>query len=346
MVPLRKGISWILRILRLIDQCTTDINTQRYIVDVSSEVREENIGIPRVSNASTGRIGFPEVVRVSGNHTLNIIGSRMRLTKTIYLLLIGYCQASQWLFSKGKAQVGDTVLPFDSNKPFASLDLATDQSLKLIFTISKDAEQSKPHQAFVLLKHGESALESFFVASVTENGNAKVDISYKDIPSPLLSTEAPLDVSLVIGSFGSERPLLTTIGSIRAAHDGSISPPLQYQALPEIRHLFKTETRMPPKVLSYTTTILVLAQLFLLLQLWMRLGANLSALNTALEAAPLSHCIFFGCLIAYEILYYAYYTRLNLFQVLPIAAVLGLTTSLSGMKALSEVQNRRLRGER
>lgn len=47
-----------------------------------------------------------------------------------------------------------------------------------------------------------------------------------------------------------------------------------------------------------------------------------------------------------EGIFACYYTKLNLFQTLPLAGGVGIVGFLSGSKALSEVQARRLAGER
>ena len=47
-----------------------------------------------------------------------------------------------------------------------------------------------------------------------------------------------------------------------------------------------------------------------------------------------------------EGVFFMYYTTWNLFQTLPAAAAVGLITFLSGIRALSEVQERRLVGLR
>lgn len=60
----------------------------------------------------------------------------------------------------------------------------------------------------------------------------------------------------------------------------------------------------------------------------------------------MSHSVFFLSIIAMEGLFFMYYTSWKLFQILPGAAVIGLTTFLSGSRALSEVQARRLAGLR
>jgi oligosaccharyltransferase complex subunit delta (ribophorin II) len=47
-----------------------------------------------------------------------------------------------------------------------------------------------------------------------------------------------------------------------------------------------------------------------------------------------------------EGLYFLYYYSWTLFEMLPVAGVIGLVAFVSGSKALSEVQSRRLAGKR
>jgi oligosaccharyltransferase complex subunit delta (ribophorin II) len=47
-----------------------------------------------------------------------------------------------------------------------------------------------------------------------------------------------------------------------------------------------------------------------------------------------------------EGLFYLYYYNWTLFQVLPVAGVISLAIFLSGTKALSEAQSRRMAGQR
>lgn len=79
---------------------------------------------------------------------------------------------------------------------------------------------------------------------------------------------------------------------------------------------------------------------------WAFFGANVNHLPKALSAAPGSHALFFGSIVGIEGAFFLYYTRWNLFQILPLIGVLGIVSLLSGTKALSEVQSRRLAGER
>lgn len=76
------------------------------------------------------------------------------------------------------------------------------------------------------------------------------------------------------------------------------------------------------------------------------LGANLAHLNKAMGSAPIPHALFFGSIVAMEGIFFLYYTHWTLFQVLPAASVLGAVAFVSGSRALSEVQERRLAGLR
>lgn len=69
-------------------------------------------------------------------------------------------------------------------------------------------------------------------------------------------------------------------------------------------------------------------------------------LQKALGTAPISHAVFFGSIIAMEGVFFLYYSSWNLLQTLPVAGVVGVAAFLSGTRALGEVQQRRLAGER
>lgn len=79
---------------------------------------------------------------------------------------------------------------------------------------------------------------------------------------------------------------------------------------------------------------------------WMYLGGNLNHLNKALSDAPVSHALFVGSVVGIEFVFFLYYTVWNLFQTLPVLGVVGLVAILSGSRALTEVQERRLAGLR
>ena len=78
----------------------------------------------------------------------------------------------------------------------------------------------------------------------------------------------------------------------------------------------------------------------------MYLGGNLDHISKAFADAPVSHSLFIGSIIGIEFVFFLYYTVWNLFQTLPVLGVVGLVAFLSGSRALTEVQERRLAGLR
>jgi oligosaccharyltransferase complex subunit delta (ribophorin II) len=167
------------------------------------------------------------------------------------------------------------------------------------------------------------------------------------IPAALLASNSPLAASIVIGSFGSSKPIKSKVFEFTAPADSSTgdSAP-RYGAKPEIHHIFRDDPQSPSKVLTLPFTLAVLACFPGLLIAWVGLGANLSHLSKALGAAPVSHLLFFGSIVGMEFVFFKYYTEWRLFTLLPVAGVVGLVTFLSGSGALTEVQERRLKGER
>ena len=66
----------------------------------------------------------------------------------------------------------------------------------------------------------------------------------------------------------------------------------------------------------------------------------------AFNSAPVAHTLFLGSLLALEAVFGLYYAKWNLFQMLPAAGLFGVIAYLSGSRALTEVQERRLAGSR
>jgi len=188
----------------------------------------------------------------------------------------------------------------------------------------------------------------------------------------LLLATKPLQASVVIASFGSAQGLNTHLFDLAVQLDPNApapayEKPVRYSKQPEIHHIFKADPKSPPRIISLVFALAVLATvpaLFLgvshsledgcmsvsganhvVLQ-WFSLGANIDHLSTAFGKAPLSHTAFLGSIVAMEFVFFLYYSTWNLFQVLPVIAIVGAVTVLSGTKALGEVQARRLAGQR
>ena len=173
----------------------------------------------------------------------------------------------------------------------------------------------------------------------------------KDIPYQLLTSAKPIKASIVLGSFGSSTPLNQQVFELNIETDANAPPtappaPERYAKKPEIHHIFRDDPRSPPKVISLVFTLAVLATLPIMLGGWVFLGGNVDHMGKAFGANPVAHGLFFGSIVAMEGVFFMYYVSWNLFQTLPVAAVVGLVAFVSGSRALTEVQERRFAGER
>lgn len=91
----------------------------------------------------------------------------------------------------------------------------------------------------------------------------------KDLPIQLLSSTGPLDASLVLASFGSTKPYNSKAFDLTIELDSSPLPasekPLRYGKLPEIHHMFKSDPKSPPKIITLVFAAAVIAALPVLL---------------------------------------------------------------------------------
>ena len=93
-------------------------------------------------------------------------------------------------------------------------------------------------------------------------------------------------------------------------------------------------------------TLAIIATVPVLIGVWMSLGANIDHADKAIETNYLAHGAFWGSIVTMEAVFFMYYSSWNLFQTLPVAAFVGVVMFIGGSRALTEVQERRLAGER
>ncbi|KAJ9138724.1 Dolichyl-diphosphooligosaccharide--protein glycosyltransferase subunit 2 [Coniochaeta hoffmannii] len=266
--------------------------------------------------------------------------------------------ASAWSFDEGTVSVvskqgGDGLKEkLNAKKPLSKpLTFGSSDTIKIALTAKDNGKGKRPHQAFVVLKDVDSGLEAPFPLTTKDTGKAVGQISQKDIPVQLLLATKPLQASVVIASFGSAQGLNTHLFDLAVQLDPNApapayEKPVRYSKQPEIHHIFKADPKSPPRIISLVFALAVLATVPALFLGWFSLGANIDHLSTAFGKAPLSHTAFLGSIVAMEFVFFLYYSTWNLFQVLPVIAIVGAVTVLSGTKALGEVQARRLAGQR
>ncbi|KAF1810384.1 hypothetical protein P152DRAFT_96940 [Eremomyces bilateralis CBS 781.70] len=268
--------------------------------------------------------------------------------------------ASSWSFSDASVIVqgkgaGNAARSKESIVPGSTvvnpLSFGTGETLKIVLTAKEGKTGRRPHQAFLVLHDQDTRLEESFPFSISDSGKGKVEITHKDLPIQFLTSSDSLQASIIIGSFGSSTPYNVPAFTVDISRDlaAPISipeKPVRYGKLPEIHHIFRSDPQSPPKIISLVFTLATLAALPALLVGWAMLGANVDHAPKAFSQAPVAHVLFFGSVVALEGVFFLYYTSWNLFQVLPAVSVVGVVAFLSGSRALTETQDRRLAGLR
>ncbi|KAM0742081.1 hypothetical protein ACQRIT_002258 [Beauveria bassiana] len=281
---------------------------------------------------------------------------RFSLATTLLALSSAASGAAQWGFVDGSVTVaakggeGITEKFTSAAKAKTEVALGHASTLKLSLTAEEAGKAKRPHQAFLVLRETASGLEAPFPLTIKESGKGTVKLTQKDLPIQLLNSATPLEAKIVLGSFGSSKAIVASVFDINVVRDPShvntYEAPLRYGKRPEIHHIFRADPKNPPKMISLVFAGAVLAAIPVLFISWLALGANLSHASKALGAAPVSHAVFYGSIVAMEGVFFLYYSTWNLFQTLPAIVIVGIVAFLSGNSALGEVQRRRLAGER
>ncbi|KAH7379695.1 Oligosaccharyltransferase subunit Ribophorin II-domain-containing protein [Cadophora sp. MPI-SDFR-AT-0126] len=283
----------------------------------------------------------------------------LSLLPSLLLLGAGVAEAASWGFDEavisvtGKGGAGSAFKDkLSDHVPLKKpVTLGAADALKIVLTATEGGKAKRPHQAFLLLRDQDTGLEAAYPFSVKENGKGKVDFTQKDLPIQLLTSTQTLEATLLIASFGTAQGFSSHVFDLEVKLDANVplpkyETPLRYGQRQEIHHIFKADPKSGPKIISMFFVLAVLATVPVLFGAWAYLGANVSHLSKAIGAAPISHSLFFGSILSMEGIFFLYYCDWTLFQTLPAAGVVGLVAFLSGSKALSEVQSRRLAGER
>ncbi|RGP55024.1 hypothetical protein FSPOR_11997 [Fusarium sporotrichioides] len=281
---------------------------------------------------------------------------RFSIASSLLFLTSAASAASSWGFKDGSATVASkqghgATAKFSNQEPAKNaLVLGKADTIKVSLTTTEDSEAKRPHQAFIVITES-TGIEVALPLDIKSSGKAVAAISHKDLAVPMLLSDEPLKVNLVLGSFGSSNPLISPVFNIEIYHvpNTPLPPferPMRYGPRAEIHHIFKVGETSPPMIISVVFVTAIVCTFPMLLVAWNKLGANLDHLPKAVQAAPISHALFVGSIIAIEGSFFLYYVKWNLFQLLPVFMGLSVVTFLSGVKALSEVQGRRFAGER
>lgn len=235
----------------------------------------------------------------------------------------------------------------------ASLDLG--QSIEVTFTPKLDGSAFKPQQAMLMLvPASHSNLAAYAVAKARKDGSHAATLTQALVEKQLGTVGGKVAVTLLLGDPAAANGLRWELGSVELPPDQGAKPSPAYRTaraqpmnnlLPNIEHTFRPADKRPPAAVSLAFTALALAPLGVLV-LWLLASGGLSLPLFPSGPGALWALLFHGGIGALLVLYFLFWTRLNLAQTLPLAAGLGLGIAGVGYKALSAVADGRLQRER
>ncbi|RIA97367.1 Dolichyl-diphosphooligosaccharide--protein glycosyltransferase subunit Swp1 [Glomus cerebriforme] len=236
------------------------------------------------------------------------------------------------------------VYPSSLDKP---IELSQGDNFKIIFTVQDKGTKKgiQPHQSMLILSSNQTGNQIPVIVTVRDGGKARAELDMKSAPEDLLSSPGSYSLNLIIGTFSHNNPIDYHIGTVNIDVPYTSSVPIKYGPKPEIHHIFKPDQKLPSIIISYSFVIIVLSPWLFLIGAWIRLGVNVSFLISEPRSLP-AIISFLFTLLAIEILFYNYWTHLNIFQTLSWLSGLSILAFLLGQKALSDVQEWRLKGLR
>ncbi|KAG6335234.1 hypothetical protein ID866_3860 [Astraeus odoratus] len=222
------------------------------------------------------------------------------------------------------------------NKKPNPLTLGPSDTLKLTFQITESSEGKgvQPHQTFLRFYDSVSGEEGIQPVRVTPGGKAKFELNMARPPPSLPpTTNRPLEVSLILGSFVHD-PAKFELFDLYIPPSQTPAPhpdEAKFHELPLIHHTFRPEQKVPPKFVSAVFAALVLSPWVVLLGLWSNVGVRVPHLFSP-------HVVPFTVLLgAFEALLCWYWVDLKLGQVLLYGGILALPTVFAGKTALSTI---------
>ncbi|KAI8592026.1 Oligosaccharyltransferase subunit Ribophorin II-domain-containing protein [Geranomyces variabilis] len=242
-------------------------------------------------------------------------------------------------FRDVKAQLeGRELVAFTSEKDLSSKKWQASALDKLIVNAVVQGSDDNPvvarHLILGVRSQKEKAETSFLCKSSQGGRRLTCVVDFKDAPT--LETLHPGRNTLTLYAATLDATATYVLGDLDFAFKPVAKPESEFDVfrmLPEIAHTFRPDEKPANKLLSLVFTIGVLVPWVVLLGSYVALSANVQNLFANSLTATFGS-LFIAALAAVMALYYVYWLRLNLFQLLGYGTVLAGVTAAFGRQAL------------
>jgi oligosaccharyltransferase complex subunit delta (ribophorin II) len=229
------------------------------------------------------------------------------------------------------------------NPKLFDVDKQVKVQLKFSVKDEKTKESILVEQAFVAFVHQDSDREVIFVAE--PEAGTKTYIAEMDMKAQEKNFDGlngTYNVRLIIGDTNAANAIDWNIVDVKVSVSPIISEPtkksqiVNYDPLPEIKHLFREPEKRPSAFISDTFTAICAAPMLLLFVMWLRIGLNFSNVKISLWSLG-----FHAGLFAIFGLYFVFWLQLNMFETLKYLGIVGVITFISGNQLLRSLSQSR-----
>ncbi|XP_070533360.1 dolichyl-diphosphooligosaccharide--protein glycosyltransferase subunit 2-like isoform X2 [Ptychodera flava] len=220
------------------------------------------------------------------------------------------------------------------------------QNVIMKFTL-KDKTSNKvmtAHQTFVQLINTKTKQEVIFVAEADEDTSLykfELDVA-ESAKEHFNSLSGKYAMHLIVGDAVVQNPFTWYLADLQLKFpetpEAESKEPTtsQYAKKPEIEHMFRQPEKRPPVTLSKVFAALCLAPFLLLIILWVKIGANMK--NFSLSLGTIGFHVGLGAIF---LLYYFYWSHLDMFTTLKYLSLIGVVTFLAGNRMLGAIAKKR-----
>ncbi|KXZ50184.1 hypothetical protein GPECTOR_17g821 [Gonium pectorale] len=226
-------------------------------------------------------------------------------------------------------------------------------SLEVSLAVTKNGAAFKPQQVMLLLKSKSLGLTAYAVGKA-KGSSYSLSTSAAALEKQIGKAPGEYSVSLLVGDPSVPKPIAYELGSVELLSSAASAAPepaavvrtAAFQPVnnlkPEIVHIFRAPEKRPPAVVSYTFALLALLPLaVVVVYVPAATGVNFKGL----AVAPLYAMLFHSGLAAMLLLYFIFWTSLNLAQTLAACAIWGPFVAITGYLLLSRLSANRLKAK-